>query len=537
MRPVRAKWGAVVDLGQVMRRRADAMKQENDVMVASAAITEFRDEARKKVSELFTKKGFDASRLDSQYDEWFDEKYNKRIGQFDNGSQQQMFHGKVYQERSSDLDHLARYEATERLRLKDNIEKNLVAGADKDIRRNALSNQSVLNITDETLAKVRAFHPGEPTEALEQMYQEQLLAAAIQEQAAVDPDRALQTLEGWRDKLGKSYHTLQGRLAQKSRAGRVDEGIAFLQDKYGTNYESALVELGVQSNWEKYGIKDNNEAEEVQQYFRSLINDRNQAENKLKNAKVEQIRNTEMQILIEMYDPEVEKTIDIHNEAQKGNISTSFYKFINSPRSQESIVDDWQTVDEIYTSAISGDYDEAKRQIAEARRNGLIKPNTAVTLAKKITDTRFSRAAKLISKALQPGMLDRYYMDKNLKQSEAFEEFYTITATTERPPEEVAKEIVASYTKHILRAADNIRTPRFLVVKGMNVREAKLDLERLAEAKKSTTLALDAGILNAREYRLQMNAIEDLEKIARRYEQPQESIDELEEMRKNTVVD
>ena len=528
------------EIGKVLQDRGEQLIQEYDTTKAMGAYNKLREESRGKVTELLQREGSSAQGVQTEYEEWY-EKTNGNIQSIDLtvSRQREIFQDLAEKRRQSDLDELAGHEARQHQAYKKEVVEGMGETLEIDIRGHAFDDAKQDEMIDDYFTQLDRLYPGHDLTAVKAQSLQKYRLIIGQQLTEQNPEYAEEWIEKHKKQLGEHYLTLKSKLKNQGRQNRVDSAIGVLQNEFGSNHEAALVQVASQKNWKKYGLKNNDEAEEVRQYIRSMITDRDRAEAKGEDQKQKTINDTQLQILVEFYDPETERTIDIHEEARNGNVTANFYKFINSLEAKESVEDNWEVHAEIYETAESGDFDTAKKMISKAVENGNIKGTTAIQLSKTVTDTRYGRAARSILSSLDPaGPFDRYAQDKQLRKPEAMNSFYTIVRETGRPPEDVAMEIINRSTAHLRRSVNNIPMPRLLKVpSGMSVSEAKRNIDVLGATMEATEAFYRAGRIGEKEYLLEMKNLRALIDNARSAQAMEDSAGELEEAMKKLVVD
>jgi hypothetical protein len=219
LRPSAAKARAITNLGNMLATRASQMQQERDAAVVGDLYNSWRDESRKKLSELFSTKGKDAVNLDQAYDEFFYESMGKLHSEFENGAQQAAFQEQLMRKREQHLDSLAIYQAKEGQRYKQEVVDTDLVGREESVREAGFKDALVESEINDHIKLIQNTNPQKDTTLLEKKAVASLRFANMQERINIDPSAALETLEKeeWKRDLGEGYYTLKNKAESESK--------------------------------------------------------------------------------------------------------------------------------------------------------------------------------------------------------------------------------------------------------------------------------------------------------------------------------
>lgn len=268
-------------LGEIVEYRGFQIKQRHDEAKVASGYNEFRDIARKKLSELLALKGENAAALGPKYDEWFNDfagdYLNKRLS---NNTQRRGWEQLALTRRSHDLDILARHEANEMRLFQAQAEAGLFTTTVDDIASNPFDDKARNTSMNIFMEKVAAMHSGEDITALKDKYEKQVYAAAMQAMINDDPGRAAPYLEAWKDILGPDeYKQFKAQLDQGVSLQNVDAAHAQLEQMFGSDAEAKLRYIDKRSNWKKMGLADVSEMAKL----KTIINGEYNTDKELRN--------------------------------------------------------------------------------------------------------------------------------------------------------------------------------------------------------------------------------------------------------------
>lgn len=225
-----AKLGQQV--GKVLQIRGEQLVKEYDTVKALSAYSDFSDSSMSRVKELTKLESGNAEGVQNIYKEW----YGKQVGDFSNGlnsqPQQLMFKDMADRRRETDLNTLARHEATQyKVQKKETLDR-VATNADSDIRA-AVAEGLKTPIPDFTNVdqKIEAFmvglkemFPGHDLVALEAKYTQLFRVAQMEEMMEINPQVARDYLETYKDDLSfvengilkDAYPALKSKLKEET---------------------------------------------------------------------------------------------------------------------------------------------------------------------------------------------------------------------------------------------------------------------------------------------------------------------------------
>lgn len=259
IQPFTADEAAAGRLGEVIQATGLLMQKRFDESKVTAGYNDFRDIARKKLSELLTLKGEQATGLQEQYDQWYNEFFNDYHNtRLTSGTQQREWGKLVGSRRSSDLDILARHEALEMRAFAEQAEGGMFSSTMLDVTATPFVDTQREQAISDFLERVDKNRPGEDTTALKDKYEAQLRIGALQAMINDDPLRAGAYLDEWKNAIGpKQYKTFKEQLKKKASNQKVDNAYAKMQQVYGVSTDGmlkAIDYLSVAKNYRKEGL-------------------------------------------------------------------------------------------------------------------------------------------------------------------------------------------------------------------------------------------------------------------------------------------
>ena len=223
LRPAYAKGRSIEKLGGLLVQRADEMKKERDTAVVGDLYNQWRNADRKQLAGLLAREGKDAANLDTDYNNWFNESFGEADKGTENGDQQAKLKKMMTGRRDQSLDILARYEAAEGQRYKNQQEIGIVSNATSDARDAGFNDIELGKAMQNVEDFVTAAHPGVSEEALEAVlkkYRGALLYANMQARIDENPAMAFGSIEQRKEGLGDQYLTLKNKAETAAIEGQ-----------------------------------------------------------------------------------------------------------------------------------------------------------------------------------------------------------------------------------------------------------------------------------------------------------------------------
>lgn len=153
---------------------------------------------------------------------------------------------------------------------------------------------------------------------------------------------------------------------------------------------------------------------------------------------------------------------------------------------------------------------DVRKGLQQAVKDGHIKDSTYISKMTALGAKHYSLANKLITTALQPGPFEQYRPDKNKRMAEAIERLDTLINRKEDAVES-ALTIIYDYTSDLRRNVYNLPRPRYLP----EGKESRQSEQAMDKAILDTYDAYNRGALSDREYRYEMNKIEQMQMLTR----------------------
>lgn len=305
--------------GNIVEYAGLQLKKRHDEAKITTGYNEFRDIARKKLSELLALQGENATGLGEQYDEWFNDfssdYMQKRLG---NDTQRRGWEGLTLTKRGHDLDILARHEAQEMHRFRAQAEAGMFTTTLDDITSNPFDDRSREASIDIFMEKVRQLHPGEDVTALEDKYEKQVYGATLQSMINDDPGRAAGYLEAWKNIIGPDeYKRLKGQLDEGVSNQNVETAYVKLEQMFGDNPQAKLKYIRQSKNYKKLGL-DLTEREKLKTIYTGEYNN-----NKALREESEKNRDEQDVLALQdalLVDKNVKNAWNIANDMQNPNL-------------------------------------------------------------------------------------------------------------------------------------------------------------------------------------------------------------------------
>jgi hypothetical protein len=508
----------------MVARRGEQLLQEYDATRAYGAYNRLRDESRVKVAELLQREGVDAQGAQQEYDEWHKSAFSRVLkDNLTSGQQRDIYQRLSDQRRQGDLDQLAHHEAQQHSAYKKQVIEGMAATIDRDIQAIAFDDGKVDGMIADHFMALDGLYPGRDLTAEKTVRLERFRTTQAQEIIDKNPKYAAAWLEEKKPELGDKYYQLKKLLESKAADNKLSLAYDTLYTRFGSNHEAAMSWLAKPDNQTALGL-DFKEVNQLHSRFSQLLADRERIERIGRDNLEQQQKANSAAVLQSLYNPAAPK-LDVHKLHAERKIDNATYEHAIKAR-ESTVVDNPWTISELHDQVERGqDITEQLRTAVEA---GQLSGKTAASLGKHAVDEKSKRAMQYIDRALRPSEADKWSPDKHLKYADATRLYYAkIAGGTDY--EQAAYEVVKGYIDNVRRTVKMLPTPEGLTS------EQKTDLTALEQAKQATAEKFRSGRLTPDVYREQMNALDNLIKIAVEQQQAGEMDAELEAIRKKKV--
>lgn len=510
--------------GAMIQARGEQLLREYDQTRAYNAFNELRNQSRSKVEELLQREGAHAQGVQSEYEIWSkDAQGQVAKDNLTTYSQTDLFSKLADQHRQSDLDRLAGHEVTQHKIYKGEVIKGLANVTERDVRESAFDDAKMDGMIQNYFDAIDGLFPGHDTSNDKLAALQTFRVSAAEQLIDANPKYAAGKLEEWKADLGDKYYALKKRLEQQTADNKMAEAYNTLYTRFGNNSEAAMSWLAIPSNQEKLGL-DFKEVNALHNRFSQLLSDRERAESIGRQRLKEVQDDGDRRALQAQYDPKA-PPVDLHEMHRTRHMSDEMYAKLNNLK-ETSEVDNPFLVSDLHGQIERGV--DVTPLIAEGVANGSLSKKTAASIGKHQTDEKSKRAMQYIDRALRPSELDRWSPDKNLKYADATRLYYAKVAGG-MDYEQAAFEVVKGYVDGVRRTVKMLPTPEGLT------NDQKTDLAALEQSKQMIVSKLRSGLITPEVYREQMNAVDNLIKIAIEEQQAGEMDTELQELRKKKL--
>jgi len=374
------------EVGKVLQVRGKQLTGEYDTVKAVGAFNAFSDSSREMVKGLLKLESGAAEGAQGAYKEWYGKNQNEFTGMLNSQPQQAMYKQLADRKRETDLNHLARHEATQyKIQKKEALDGH-ATNADLAIREattEALKTpgkdfMAADMVIEDFLTNLESMFPGHDLKALRAKYTQTLRIAQMEEMMEVDPQTAREMLEKYKDDLSfvengilkDAYPALKSKLKEEVFKDDVDRAYHAQVALHPTDPETAI--KGLTPERMKELEIDVAAAQRVKNIFKGEIQwAENRAEDKRKDA-ADISRNNIMEFL------------------QTGDISSAFKELYDadhlSPGEQQIMYNiitqrtsqftDTELSNQIDEDIISGKITRAS-QISRHKKRGLSDADTA----------------------------------------------------------------------------------------------------------------------------------------------------------------
>lgn len=251
------------EAGKVLQERGLQLMAEYDAVNVASAYNAFRDSARSKLDELYSRESAAAQGVQNDYKAWFIKSVpDITKNRLKNYNQRLAFEELASRRRDVDLNALARHEARQHQVHKKEAIEGMAAVLDGDIRddvavglQKAEIDFSEVDAGIETfMAGIDQMLPGHDTAALKDKYRQTFRIAQVEELIDLDANVAGQWLETYRNDLGDAYHSLKKKLETESAEQRITDVYHVLMHNYQSDIPAAIEQLYDESFMQAHGL-------------------------------------------------------------------------------------------------------------------------------------------------------------------------------------------------------------------------------------------------------------------------------------------
>ena len=348
------------EVGKVLQIRGKQLSDEYDTVKAVSAFNAFSDSSREMVQGLLKLESGAAEGAQNAYKEWYVKNQNNFTGMLNSQPQQALFKQMADRRRETDLNHLARHEATQyRIYKKETLDGNATS-ADLAIREAVVETlktpgkdfTAADTVIEDFKNNLELMFPGHDLKSLNAKYTQLLRIAQIEEMMEVDPQSAREYIEKKEIKdqlsfvengiLKDAYPALKAKLKVEESRDNIDKAYHALAARFPTDPGKAIKAMYDEKIMKEFGL-DVAERDRVVNTFKNEIAwARQQAEfNRIENADGER-----KQIFELMATGNMKQALDILDQSEnfKAHEQTQIWNVIHTRASQYT---DWEKYEQI----------------------------------------------------------------------------------------------------------------------------------------------------------------------------------------------
>lgn len=508
------EYKALAGLGEAIFERGVKYQQEQDILSANEALNQFYDEERIFVTREKTEKtGSLARGSHNRGQKFYDQAFEKYTQPLSKGATD-LFRMKYQTSRNSGLDKLATHEALWHQKGKIEWLTTMETNIEKKINSGTYDSNDLERDVEDYFQELQILFPGMDHTTEMANFRKNAVMKLLEHKAVFNPEEIPVLLRQYNKDMGAGDVKRISDVAREVlRRAAVNQAVIDLQAQYGKNYSAMILDVTDPKNWPTRSL-DAESSQQVAQYISWLRSDYEHKVNWQEQQRNRQIKRNDLQAWVDFFENNLTMQ-QLINRADQEEISQGTLTGIRnwSVTMAEHIQDDPQAiVDIVNTLYNNGDVEQ---RLLYYVNHGQIKKSTFRTMYKEYRSREFKIGMDYLKEALQPSLLERWNVDKNVKYAEAVSHYmdeYRRNDDKRVRAIDIAKDVVGRYTKGMTRTFSGLPSPKYMPKGG-----SKRNLTSLNVAEKETIEAYGDGKISEEVFEEEINIITKLKEMTIEY--------------------